>query len=82
MADDQLIKITRRQSLFSYREDNYDRSFLSELSRWAWEALRVFFREAVPQGEDDPGYHGFDSLLAALRVPGSWRLAQLLRFLL
>ena len=29
----------------------YDRSLLSELSRCAWEALRGFFREAVPQGD-------------------------------
>jgi len=27
----------------------YDRSLLSELSRCTWEALRVFFQEAVPQ---------------------------------
>jgi len=33
----------------------YNRSLLSELSRCAWEALRVFFREAVPQGDAMPG---------------------------
>ena len=31
------------------------RLLLSELSRCAWEALRVFFREAVPQGDAMPG---------------------------
>jgi hypothetical protein len=36
-------KILRRYFL-------YDRSLLSELSRCAWEALRVFFREAVEWG--------------------------------
>jgi len=33
----------------------YDRSLLSELSRCAWEALRAFFQEAVPQGDGVPG---------------------------
>jgi hypothetical protein len=33
----------------------YDRSLLSELSRCAWEALRVFFREVVPQRGGVPG---------------------------
>ncbi len=41
-------KILRRYFL-------YDRSLLSELSRCAWEALRVFFQEAVPQGDGAPG---------------------------
>jgi hypothetical protein len=82
VADDQLTKITRRRSLFSYSENNYDRSLLSELSRFTRKALRVSFREEVQQEEDDPGYHGFDSLLVALRVSGSWRLPQLLQFLL
>ena len=33
----------------------YDRSLLSELSRCAWETLRVFFREAVSQKGAVPG---------------------------
>jgi hypothetical protein len=43
-----LPKILRRYFL-------YDRSLLSELSRCAWEALRAFFRETVPQGNAVPG---------------------------
>ena len=41
-------KILRRYFL-------YDRSLLSELSRCAWEALMVFFREAVSQKGAVPG---------------------------
>jgi len=41
-------KILRRYFL-------YDRSLLSELSLCAWEALRVFFREAVSQKGAVPG---------------------------
>jgi hypothetical protein len=41
-------KILRRYFL-------YDRSLLSELSRCTWETLRVFFGEAVPQGDGVPG---------------------------
>jgi len=33
----------------------YDRSLLSELSRFAWEALRVFFQETVSQKGAVPG---------------------------
>ncbi len=41
-------KILRRYFL-------YDRSLLSELSRCVWESLRMFLREAVPQGDAMPG---------------------------
>jgi hypothetical protein len=41
-------KILRRYFL-------YDRSLLSDLSRCAWEALKVFFQETVPQGDAVPG---------------------------
>ena len=43
-----LPKILRRYFL-------YDRPLLSELSRCAWETLRLFFREAVLQGDAMPG---------------------------
>ncbi|MGZ3596142.1 MAG: hypothetical protein ACXVAD_11270 [Syntrophales bacterium] len=41
-------KILRRYFL-------YDRSLLSELSCYAWESLRMFLREAVPQKGAVPG---------------------------
>ena len=43
-----ISKILRRYFL-------YDRSLLSELSRCAWEALSVFFQEAVSQKAAVPG---------------------------
>jgi hypothetical protein len=55
-----LKKVPHRHVVFSIpkilrRYFLYDRSLLSELSRCAWEALRVFFQEAVPQGDGVPG---------------------------
>jgi hypothetical protein len=41
-------KILRRYFL-------YDRKLLSELSRCAWEALKEFFQEAVPEEGASPG---------------------------
>ena len=55
-----LKKVPHRHFVFSIpkilrRYFLYDRSLLSKLSRCAWEALRAFFREAVPQGDAMPG---------------------------
>jgi len=41
-------KILRRYFL-------YDRKLLSELSRCAWETLKVFFQETVPEEDAEPG---------------------------
>jgi hypothetical protein len=41
-------KILRRYFL-------YDRRLLSELSRCAWEALKIFLQEAVPERNPFPG---------------------------
>ena len=55
-----LKKVSHRHFVFSIpkilrRYFLYDRSLLSDLSRCAWEALRVFFQEALPQGDGVPG---------------------------
>jgi hypothetical protein len=55
-----LKKVPHRHFVFSIpkilrRYFLYNRSLLSELSRCAWEALRAFFRETVPQGNAVPG---------------------------
>jgi len=55
-----LKKVPHRHLVFSIpkilrRYFLYDRSLLSDLSRCAWEALRAFFQEVVPQGDGVPG---------------------------
>ena len=41
-------KILRRYFL-------YDRKLLTDLSRYAWESLKIFIREAVPEKNPIPG---------------------------
>lgn len=43
-----ISKILRRYSL-------YDRDLLSDLSRYAWESLKLFLQEAVPEKNPIPG---------------------------
>jgi hypothetical protein len=39
----------------SFRYFLYDRKLLADLSRCAWESLKVFLREAVPEKDPVPG---------------------------
>ena len=57
---DVLKKIPHRHFVFSIpkmlrRYFLYDRSLLSELSRCAWESLKIFLQEAVPEKNHLPG---------------------------
>jgi glycosyltransferase involved in cell wall biosynthesis len=48
VATGDVIGILRRYFL-------YDRKLLADLSRCAWESLKVFLQEAVPEKDPDPG---------------------------
>jgi hypothetical protein len=57
---DVLKKIPHRYFVFSIpkilrRYFLYDRKLLADLSRCAWDALKVFLQEAVPEKEPVPG---------------------------
>jgi Putative transposase len=57
---DVLKKIPHRHFVFSIpkilrRYFLYDRKLLADLSRCAWESLKVFLREAVPENDPIPG---------------------------
>jgi hypothetical protein len=67
-----LKKVPHRHFVFSIpkilrRYFLYDRSLLSELSGCAWEALRVFSRETVPQRGAVPG-----TVIAIQTFGGFW----------
>ena len=60
LCTDVLRKVPHRHFVFSIpkmlrRYFLYDRSLLSELSRAAWESLKVFLKEAVPEKNPIPG---------------------------
>ena len=57
---DVLKKIPHRHFVFSIpkilrRYFLYDRKLLADLSRCAWESLKVFLQEAVPENDPIPG---------------------------
>ena len=57
---DVLKKIPHRHFVFSIpkiirRYFLYDRKLLADLSRCAWESLKVFLRDAVPENDPSPG---------------------------
>jgi hypothetical protein len=56
-------KILRRYFL-------YDRDLLSDLSRCAWESLKLFLQEAVPERNPIPG--AVIAIQAILKHPGLW----------